>query len=291
MSGPPSVSAPFPEASQHWFYHSEWKWQGDFTSNTCFSQPKFKLYGLYWALCTQKIHLVGIQNFIVEVDTKYIKGMLANPDIVPSASINHWILSILMFHFTLVHVPSTHHGPDKLSRWHPQPGDKPEPKDDYEDWIDNVNGLMHIINSIMPCTNTITDLLPVIMYINEPVSEGTPEPEEWSEKQLEQYDLVLHSEKAQKADDRLELVQNWLETLQQPDRMLDPEYKMFMWYCMEFFENFGAKTQKDNTKWLWQRSDGCFSWQWHITTLDIMDFMLQMHYSQNNTGGCICLKI
>ena len=30
---------------------------------------------------------------------KYIKGMLANPDIAPSASINRWIVSMLMFPF------------------------------------------------------------------------------------------------------------------------------------------------------------------------------------------------
>ena len=94
---------------------------------------------------------------------------------------------------------------------------------------------MHIINSIVPHTNIITDLPPVIMYINKPVLEDTPELEERLEKQLEQYDLVPCSEKAQKADDRLELVQNWLETLQWPDGMLDLEYKMFMWYCTEFF--------------------------------------------------------
>ena len=150
---------------------------------------------------------------------------------------------------------------------------------------------MHIINSIVPHTNTITDSLPVIMYINKPVSEDTLELEEQLEKQPEQHNLVPCSEKAQKVDDRLELVQNWLETLQWLDGMLDPEYKMFMWYCMEFFRNFGVKTQKDNTKWLQQRSNGCFSSQQHITTSDIMDFMLQMHYSWSNTGGHICLKI
>jgi hypothetical protein len=41
--------------------------------------------------------------------------MLANPDIQPSASINRWIVSILTFHFTLVHVKGTFHGPDGLS--------------------------------------------------------------------------------------------------------------------------------------------------------------------------------
>ena len=77
-----------------------------------------------------------MRNLVIEVDAKYIKGMLNNPDVVPSASINRWILSILMFHFTLVHVPGTHHRPDRLSRRCPQPGDEDEPEDDFEDWID-----------------------------------------------------------------------------------------------------------------------------------------------------------
>jgi hypothetical protein len=38
-----------------------------------------------------------------------------------------------MFHFTLVHVPGMHHGPDGLSRRCRQPGDEDEPKDDFED--------------------------------------------------------------------------------------------------------------------------------------------------------------
>ena len=79
-------------------------------------QPKLELYGLYKALQSLKLYLIGIRNIIIEVDTKYIKGMLSNPDIAPSASMNRWILSILMFHFTLVHVPGTHHRPDGLSR-------------------------------------------------------------------------------------------------------------------------------------------------------------------------------
>ena len=81
-----------------------------------FSQPKLELYGLYHALQALKLYLIGVCNVIVEVDAKYIKGLLENPDIAPSASINQWIVSILMFHFTLVHVPGMHHGPDGLSR-------------------------------------------------------------------------------------------------------------------------------------------------------------------------------
>jgi len=68
---------------------------------------------------------------VVEVDAKFIKGMLANPDIAPSESINRWIVSILMFHFELVHVPSAFHGPDGLSQRKLQPGDAPEVEDGW----------------------------------------------------------------------------------------------------------------------------------------------------------------
>jgi hypothetical protein len=84
----------------------------------------------------------------VEVDTRYIKGMLSNPDIAPSASINQWIISILAFHFTLVHVPGIVHGPDGLSRRPAQPGDTPEEDDEekFDDWIDKFYGFVHFIN-------------------------------------------------------------------------------------------------------------------------------------------------
>src|ERR1700734_4510736 len=113
-----------------------------------FSQAKLELYGLYRVLRTLKLYLIGVRNLTVEVDAKYIKGMLSHPDIAPSASINRWILSILMFHFTLVHVPGAHHGPDGLSRQRPQPGADPDPEDDFEDWINNVYGFIHFINPL-----------------------------------------------------------------------------------------------------------------------------------------------
>jgi hypothetical protein len=50
-----------------------------------------------------------VKNLIVEVDTKYLKGMLNNPDIQPNTTINQWIAGILLFDFKLVHVPIIHH--------------------------------------------------------------------------------------------------------------------------------------------------------------------------------------
>ena len=74
------------------------------------------------------MYLLGIRNLIIEVNARYIKGMLQNPDIQPSASMNHWIMGILMFHFELVHVKGTFHGPDGLSRRLLQPNN-PKPDD------------------------------------------------------------------------------------------------------------------------------------------------------------------
>jgi hypothetical protein len=86
----------------------------------------------------------------MEVDTRYIKGMLANPDIAPSASINCWIVSILTFHFTLVHITGTHHGLDGLSRHPPQEEDDQfNNESEFGDWINRLHSFVHQINPIM----------------------------------------------------------------------------------------------------------------------------------------------
>ncbi|KAF8218389.1 hypothetical protein K438DRAFT_1557351 [Mycena galopus ATCC 62051] len=89
-------------------------------------QPKLELFGLYRALhhCTSvlaclthwQLYIIGIKTFRVEVDAKFIQGLLNNPDLQPDAAVNRWIQGILMFHFELLHVPATHfQGPDALS--------------------------------------------------------------------------------------------------------------------------------------------------------------------------------
>ena len=234
-------------------YHSRF---GSITLNEreCrFSQPKLELYGLYRALRQLKLYLIGVRNLIVEVDAKYIKGMLRNPDIAPSASINRWIVSILMFHFELVHVPGTHHGPDGLSRRRPQPGDEEEPEDDFEDWIDNVNGFIHMINPLPTTTPKLTDTPPIICFITEGSRQisTTPEPNLQQTDNAEDtdnsptYDIVPRSEAAVKADNRLLKIQPWLETLDRPENLTDDEYKTFMRYCTEFFIAHDRLWRKD----------------------------------------------
>jgi hypothetical protein len=72
-----------------------------------YSQPKLELFGLYRALRHWRLYIIGIKNFHVEVDAKFIQGLLNNPDLQPDAAVNRWIQGILMFHFQLNHVPAT----------------------------------------------------------------------------------------------------------------------------------------------------------------------------------------
>jgi hypothetical protein len=98
-----------------------------------YSQAKIELYGLFCALRAYCIYIIGVKNLVVEVDAKYLKGMLNNPDIQPNATINRWITGILSFDFKLVHVPAIHHTTtDGLSHQLPAPEDLPE-TDDFEE--------------------------------------------------------------------------------------------------------------------------------------------------------------
>jgi hypothetical protein len=82
------------------------------------------------------MHIVGLPSFTVEVDAKYIRGMLNNPDIQPNNAINWWIAGILLFDFDLVHVPGKQHGgPDGLSRRRRTDNDEEEIDDG---WVDEV---------------------------------------------------------------------------------------------------------------------------------------------------------
>jgi hypothetical protein len=102
-----------------------------------YSQAKLELYSLFHALRAYRIYIIGVKNLVVEVNAKYLKGMLNNPDIQPNATINRWIAGILLFDFKFVHVPAIHHmAANGLSRRTPAPEDPPE-TNDFEEWIDD----------------------------------------------------------------------------------------------------------------------------------------------------------
>jgi hypothetical protein len=51
-----------------------------------YSQPKLELYGLFHSLHTTQLYIISVKKLIIEVDAKYIQGMLNNPDIQPSTA-------------------------------------------------------------------------------------------------------------------------------------------------------------------------------------------------------------
>ena len=214
-------------------------WFGSITLNdreSRFSQPKLELYGLFRALRVLKMYLIGIRNLVIEVDARYIKGMLTNPDLEPSASINRWIVSILTFHFTLVHVPGTSHGPDGLSRRPPQPGDQLEPDDDFDDWIDNLYGFMHQINSPQPLHKPHRPLAIFANIINTDDEDINP-PLTYAD--------IPRTEAAIAADERIIAVKKWHSDLTRPSDLSDAEYTTFLRYCAEFFIASNKLWKKD----------------------------------------------
>lgn len=101
-----------------------------------YSQPKLELYGLYRALRHWRIYIVYVKPLIVEMDAKFIRDMLNNPDMQPNAAMNRWIQNILLFDIQLVHVPGVQHvGPDALSRRPFAEGDDEVEDDEANLWL------------------------------------------------------------------------------------------------------------------------------------------------------------
>ena len=102
-----------------------------------YSQAKLELYRLFCSLRAVRIFIFGVANLTVEMDAKYVKGMINNPDLQPNVTINQWITGILLFTFWLVHIPTIHHtGADGLSHCLSSEDDPPE-NDNFKDWLDN----------------------------------------------------------------------------------------------------------------------------------------------------------
>jgi len=178
-----------------------------------YSQPKLELFGLYRALRHWRLYIIGIKNFHVEVDAKYIKGMLNEPDLQPNAAINRWIQGILMFDFKLIHVPAERHkGPDALSRRTLAEGEQAESDDDS--WLDNIALLTFFPK---PLSNPFPTLS---------INNSDPETQ-----------LTLPSCLASRVtqEQLLNQVRHFLETLEAP-RMDSPQKKRrFLAKASEFF--------------------------------------------------------
>ena len=79
-----------------------------------------------------------VSKLIDEMDAKYIKGMINNPNMHPNAAVNCWITAILIFNFELVHVPvKNFKGPDGMLRRR-KTEDEGDIEEDLKDWVEEI---------------------------------------------------------------------------------------------------------------------------------------------------------
>ena len=200
-----------------------------------FSQPKLELYGLFRTLRALCLYLIGLRNLVVEVDALHIKGMLENPDIIPSASMNRWVIAIKMFHFELVHVPGERHGPDGLSRRPVQDGDsKPtDDADEFDDWIDRLYGFMHLVNP--PPSLPHAEYDPRVSSVSVLFQQSNGTVARMPAVQPTPYASFPRSDKAKELDSRLREIEQWLLAQRRPDGLTDRQWEGFRKYASRFF--------------------------------------------------------
>ena len=227
-----------------------------------YSQPKIELFGLFRALRNMRMHIVGAKRLHVEVDAKFIKGMLSNPDVQPNATINRWIAGILLFDFKLIHVPGTQHTvADGLSRRPAAPTDSPDDSD-FEEWIDITNhfavfcirprpepplrfqSLAYRTRSKAKAAAAARDPPPQQDAPSDEGSGAGDEPGEDTDSDdssiAEADDSAVTitlptTDKSRSADDQLSLVERFLASPARPDGMAEERFKRFVKYASRFF--------------------------------------------------------
>jgi hypothetical protein len=211
-----------------------------------YSQAKLELYGLFHALRAVRIYTFGIANFTVELDAKYVKGMINNPDLQPNTTINRWIAGILLFSFKLVHVPAEKHaGPDGLS-CRPQADSDPPILDDHEDWLDDFYSFsMTVLNdrgSSLPAAADLSlSLEPTPRWV-EPLirMRSRIEPPFYFSFMTPATDVVIEpsiprSAKAALRETKVGRIRAFLETQDRPPDLSEAEYASFINSVTRFF--------------------------------------------------------
>ena len=202
-----------------------------------YSQAKLELYGLFRALKAVKVYVVGVKNLVVEVDAKYIKGMINNPDIQPNAPINRWIAGILLFDFKLRHVSAKDHvAADGLSR-RPRSPDDPEDEGDIEEWIDEAYAFS------TECLNTYRKDITAKPSVDEKTGE-TFSIHMNNKKSHPRHDkTVLTSEilkiprspKAKEREEILSKIRSFLDNPVKIPGMTEPDFRKFVKKASEYF--------------------------------------------------------
>ena len=193
-----------------------------------YSQAKLELYGLFRALKQTQLFTIGVKKLIVEMDAKFIKGMLNNPTLHPNDAINRWIAAILLFDFDLVHVPAEKHtGADGLSRRPRDPNDPPfDDPTELEEWIDTNAGFFIELHSPPSLHDPAPPLSLVLEQYTVLHAASTSSPPS-SETPLPQSDddaAIPRSAKALLREEKLDIIQRFLTTLERPPDLSDEEY-------------------------------------------------------------------
>jgi len=231
-----------------------------------YSQAKLELFGLFRALKDCQIWIIRVKNLVVEVDAKYIKGMINNSDIQPNATINRWISAILLFNFQLRHVPGHAHGPDGLSRC-PQAPEDPAVEEDYEEWIDLANSFLYknTMALITSCTNSSYPDIPqwivytstyAIEFLNKELNmsylENTPSTHHkpaatvYLSSTPHPNTPIPRSDRAKAKDTELKKIMEFLMNLLQRDRIETEELKVLIRKASGFFVADGQLWKKDS---------------------------------------------
>jgi transposase InsO family protein len=178
-----------------------------------YSQAKLELYGLFRALQRLRQYIANVKKLVVEVDAKYIKGMLNHPDLQPSATINRWIFGILLFQFDLVHVPAKdHQAADGLSRRPVAEEDEEEKEEEAKDdeWMEYAIDAYAYLQS-----------LPKWSCGEVRVMSG-------AKKEKPKGDIDAK-------EDELKKIFDFLRYTRRPDGMTDEEFKRFYRKATRFF--------------------------------------------------------
>ena len=197
------------------------------------------------------------------MDTKYVKGMINNPDLQPNTTINRWITGILLFHFELRHISTDRHtGPDELLRQPPSDDDPPD-TDDFKAWLDNSYSFcVTLLNdrllpsSITPCSTHLGCRFPCLppsvplasdcfllsvplpifvqsysFVLHSSASEPVAEPD---------YPTIPQSTKAIAREAWIRLIRGFLETRPRPADLSDTEFHSFVNSATKFFLLHGS---------------------------------------------------
>lgn len=233
-----------------------------------YSQAKLELYGLFRALRHTQIYTIGVRHLVVEMDAKFVKGMINSPTLHPNDAINRWISAILLFDFELVHVPAEKHtGADGLSR-RPLAQEDP-PRDDgeeLEDWIDSNAGFfvdLHSPSSSDPLLSFVQSRV-----LGSPVFSSSVSPSVSSSSSMSSAPLVSpsssvsslsqppspspsveipRSPKAVRREEKLALVRKFLTDFQRPPDLSDEQYRLFLRHASEFFFYNGSLFRKNKS--------------------------------------------